>query len=69
VTTPETVIGVAWLIGMTNAFNTLETWTGSPRTSRRSLRGLRDRRLHGVNPSQPVAVLSIGICFACVAPA
>ena len=61
-----TVIGVVWLIGMTNAFNLLDNMDGLAATLAAIACAFFAIDAFTVHPSHLVAMLSLGICFACV---
>ena len=61
-----TVIGVAWLIGMTNAFNLLDNMDGLAATLAAIACAFFAVDAYTVHPSHLVALLSLAICFACV---
>jgi len=61
-----TVIGVAWLIGMTNAFNLLDNMDGLAATLAAIACAFFAIDAYTVHPSHLVALLSLGVCFACV---
>jgi UDP-GlcNAc:undecaprenyl-phosphate GlcNAc-1-phosphate transferase len=61
-----TVIGVVWLIGMTNAFNLLDNMDGLAATLAAIACVFFAIDAFTVHPSHLVATLSLGICFACV---
>jgi UDP-GlcNAc:undecaprenyl-phosphate/decaprenyl-phosphate GlcNAc-1-phosphate transferase len=61
-----TLIGVAWLIGMTNAFNLLDNMDGLAATLAAIACAFFAIDAYTVHPSHLVAVLSLGICFACI---
>jgi UDP-GlcNAc:undecaprenyl-phosphate/decaprenyl-phosphate GlcNAc-1-phosphate transferase len=61
-----TVIGVVWLIGMTNAFNLLDNMDGLAATLAAIACTFFAIDAFTVHPSHLVATLSLGICFACI---
>ena len=61
-----TLIGVVWLIGMTNAFNLLDNMDGLAATLAAIACAFFAIDAFTVHPSHLVATLSLGICFACV---
>jgi UDP-GlcNAc:undecaprenyl-phosphate GlcNAc-1-phosphate transferase len=61
-----TAIGVAWLVGMTNAFNLLDNMDGLAATLAAIACAFFAIDAYTVHPSHLVALLSLGICFACV---
>jgi UDP-GlcNAc:undecaprenyl-phosphate/decaprenyl-phosphate GlcNAc-1-phosphate transferase len=61
-----TLIGVAWLIGMTNAFNLLDNMDGLAATLAAIACAFFAIDAYTVHPSHLVALLSLGTCFACV---
>jgi UDP-GlcNAc:undecaprenyl-phosphate/decaprenyl-phosphate GlcNAc-1-phosphate transferase len=61
-----TAIGVAWLIGMTNAFNLLDNMDGLAATLAAIACAFFAIDAFTVHPSHLVATLSLGICFACL---
>jgi UDP-GlcNAc:undecaprenyl-phosphate/decaprenyl-phosphate GlcNAc-1-phosphate transferase len=61
-----TVIGVLWLVGMTNAFNLLDNMDGLAATLAAIACAFFAIDAYTVHPSHFVAVLSLGICFACL---
>jgi UDP-GlcNAc:undecaprenyl-phosphate GlcNAc-1-phosphate transferase len=61
-----TVIGVLWLVGMTNAFNLLDNMDGLAATLAAIACAFFAVDAYTVHPSHFVAVLSLGICFACL---
>ena len=61
-----TVIGVLWLVGMTNAFNLLDNMDGLAATLAAIACAFFAIDAFTVHPSHFVAVLSLGICFACL---
>jgi UDP-GlcNAc:undecaprenyl-phosphate GlcNAc-1-phosphate transferase len=60
------VIGVLWLVGMTNAFNLLDNMDGLAATLAAIACAFFAVDAYTVHPSHFVAVLSLGICFACL---
>jgi UDP-GlcNAc:undecaprenyl-phosphate GlcNAc-1-phosphate transferase len=61
-----TLIGVVWLIGMTNAFNLLDNMDGLAATLAAIACAFFAIDAFTVHPSHFVATLSLGICFACI---
>src|SRR6185437_14787399 len=61
-----TVLGVAWLIGMTNAFNLLDNMDGLAATLAAIACAFFAIDSFTVHPSHFVATLALGICFACL---
>jgi UDP-GlcNAc:undecaprenyl-phosphate GlcNAc-1-phosphate transferase len=61
-----TLIGVVWLIGMTNAFNLLDNMDGLAATLAAIACAFFAIDAFTVHPSHFVATLSLGICFACL---
>jgi UDP-GlcNAc:undecaprenyl-phosphate/decaprenyl-phosphate GlcNAc-1-phosphate transferase len=61
-----TAIGVLWLIGMTNAFNLLDNMDGLAATLAAIACAFFAVDAYTVHPSHMVAVLALGICFACL---
>jgi UDP-GlcNAc:undecaprenyl-phosphate GlcNAc-1-phosphate transferase len=61
-----TIIGVVWLIGMTNAFNLLDNMDGLAATLAAIACVFFAIDAFTVHPSHLVATLSLGICFACI---
>jgi UDP-GlcNAc:undecaprenyl-phosphate/decaprenyl-phosphate GlcNAc-1-phosphate transferase len=61
-----TVLGVVWLIGMTNAFNLLDNMDGLAATLAAIACAFFAIDAFTVHPSHLVATLSLGICFACL---
>jgi UDP-GlcNAc:undecaprenyl-phosphate GlcNAc-1-phosphate transferase len=61
-----TIIGVVWLIGMTNAFNLLDNMDGLAATLAAIACAFFAIDAFTVHPSHLVATLSLGICFACI---
>ena len=61
-----TLIGVVWLIGMTNAFNLLDNMDGLAATLAAIACAFFAIDAFTVHPSHLVATLSLGICFACI---
>ena len=61
-----TLIGVVWLIGMTNAFNLLDNMDGLAATLAAIACTFFAIDAFTVHPSHLVAALSLGICFACL---
>ena len=61
-----TVLGVLWLVGMTNAFNLLDNMDGLAATLAAIACAFFAVDAFTVHPSHIVAVLSLGICFACL---
>ncbi len=61
-----TVLGVVWLIGMTNAFNLLDNMDGLAATLAAIACTFFAIDAFTVHPSHLVATLSLGICFACL---
>ena len=60
------MIGVVWLIGMTNAFNLLDNMDGLAATLAAIACAFFAIDAFTVHPSHLVATLSLGICFACI---
>ncbi len=61
-----TALGVVWLIGMTNAFNLLDNMDGLAATLAAIACTFFAIDAFTVHPSHLVAVVSLGICFACL---
>jgi UDP-GlcNAc:undecaprenyl-phosphate GlcNAc-1-phosphate transferase len=61
-----TVIGVLWLIGMTNAFNLLDNMDGLAATLAAIACAFFAIDAFTAHPNHLVATLSLGICFACL---
>ena len=61
-----TVLGVLWLVGMTNAFNLLDNMDGLAATLAAIACAFFAIDAFTVHPSHLVAVLSLGVCFACL---
>jgi UDP-GlcNAc:undecaprenyl-phosphate GlcNAc-1-phosphate transferase len=61
-----TIIGVVWLVGMTNAFNLLDNMDGLAATLAAIACAFFAIDAFTVHPSHLVATLSLGICFACI---
>jgi UDP-GlcNAc:undecaprenyl-phosphate GlcNAc-1-phosphate transferase len=61
-----TVVGLAWLIGMTNAFNLLDNMDGLAATLAAIACTFFAIDAFTVHPNPTVAVLSLGVCFACL---
>ena len=61
-----TALGMLWLIGMTNAFNLLDNMDGLAATLATIACAFFAVDAYTVHPSHFVAVLSLGICFACL---
>jgi UDP-GlcNAc:undecaprenyl-phosphate/decaprenyl-phosphate GlcNAc-1-phosphate transferase len=60
------VIGAVWLIGMTNAFNLLDNMDGLAATLAATASAFFAIDAFTIHPSNLVATLSLGICFACL---
>jgi UDP-GlcNAc:undecaprenyl-phosphate GlcNAc-1-phosphate transferase len=61
-----TALGVLWLVGMTNAFNLLDNMDGLAATLAAIACALFALDAFTVHPNHLVAVLSLGLCFACL---
>jgi UDP-GlcNAc:undecaprenyl-phosphate/decaprenyl-phosphate GlcNAc-1-phosphate transferase len=61
-----TALGLLWLIGMTNAFNLLDNMDGLAATLAAIACIFFAIDAYTVHPSTSVALLSLGICFACI---
>jgi UDP-GlcNAc:undecaprenyl-phosphate GlcNAc-1-phosphate transferase len=61
-----TVIGVVWLIGMTNAFNLLDNMDGLAATLAATAAAFFAIDAFTVHPSDLVATLALAITFACI---
>jgi UDP-GlcNAc:undecaprenyl-phosphate/decaprenyl-phosphate GlcNAc-1-phosphate transferase len=61
-----TAIGLVWLVGMTNAFNLLDNMDGLAATLGAIACAFFAIDAFTVHPSDLVATLSLGVCFACV---
>jgi UDP-GlcNAc:undecaprenyl-phosphate/decaprenyl-phosphate GlcNAc-1-phosphate transferase len=61
-----TVIGVAWLIGITNAFNLLDNMDGLAATLAAIACVFFAIDAYTVHPSHVIALLSLALCFACL---
>jgi len=61
-----TALGVLWLVGMTNAFNLLDNMDGLAATLAAIACALFALDAFTVHPNHLIAVLSLGLCFACI---
>jgi UDP-GlcNAc:undecaprenyl-phosphate/decaprenyl-phosphate GlcNAc-1-phosphate transferase len=61
-----TAIGLVWLIGMTNAFNLLDNMDGLAATLATISCAFFAVDAFTVHPNHLIAVLSLGVCFACL---
>jgi UDP-GlcNAc:undecaprenyl-phosphate GlcNAc-1-phosphate transferase len=61
-----TLLGVVWLIGMTNAFNLLDNMDGLAATLAAIACAFFAIDAFTVHPSHLVATLSLGLCFSCI---
>jgi UDP-GlcNAc:undecaprenyl-phosphate GlcNAc-1-phosphate transferase len=61
-----TVIGVVWLMGMTNAFNLLDNMDGLAATLAAIACAFFAVDAYTVHPNHLIATLSLAICFACI---
>jgi UDP-GlcNAc:undecaprenyl-phosphate GlcNAc-1-phosphate transferase len=61
-----TVIGVAWIVGMTNAFNLLDNMDGLAATLAAIACAFFAIDAYTVHPSHLIALVSLGVCFACM---
>jgi UDP-GlcNAc:undecaprenyl-phosphate/decaprenyl-phosphate GlcNAc-1-phosphate transferase len=61
-----TVLGVAWLIGVTNAFNLLDNMDGLAATLAAIACAFFAIDAYTVDPSHLVALVSLAVCFACL---
>ena len=61
-----TALGLLWLIGMTNAFNLLDNMDGLAATLAAIACTFFAIDAYTAHPSNLVALLSLGICFACI---
>ena len=61
-----TVIGVVWIVGMTNAFNLLDNMDGLAATLAAIACSFFAIDAFTVHPSHLVATIALGICFACL---
>ena len=61
-----TAIGLTWLIGMTNAFNLLDNMDGLAATLATISCAFFAVDAFTVHPNHLIAVLSLGVCFACL---
>jgi UDP-GlcNAc:undecaprenyl-phosphate GlcNAc-1-phosphate transferase len=61
-----TVLGVVWIVAMTNAFNLLDNMDGLAATLAAIACAFFAIDAYTVHPSNLVAALSLGVCFACV---
>jgi UDP-GlcNAc:undecaprenyl-phosphate GlcNAc-1-phosphate transferase len=61
-----TALGLVWLIGMTNAFNLLDNMDGLAATLAAIACVFFAIDAYTIHPSTTIAVLSLGICFACI---
>jgi UDP-GlcNAc:undecaprenyl-phosphate GlcNAc-1-phosphate transferase len=61
-----TALGVVWLVGMTNAFNLLDNMDGLAATLAAISCALFAIDAFTVHPSHLIAVLALGLCFACL---
>jgi UDP-GlcNAc:undecaprenyl-phosphate GlcNAc-1-phosphate transferase len=60
-----TALGVLWIVGMTNAFNLLDNMDGLAATLAAIACAFFAIDAFTVHPSNMVATLSLGLCFAC----
>jgi UDP-GlcNAc:undecaprenyl-phosphate/decaprenyl-phosphate GlcNAc-1-phosphate transferase len=61
-----TAIGLVWIIGMTNAFNLLDNMDGLAATLATISCAFFAVDAFTVHPNHLIAVLSLGVCFACL---
>jgi UDP-GlcNAc:undecaprenyl-phosphate GlcNAc-1-phosphate transferase len=61
-----TILGVVWLIGLTNAFNLLDNMDGLAATLAAIACVFFTIDAYTVHPSHLIALLSLGLCFGCV---
>jgi UDP-GlcNAc:undecaprenyl-phosphate/decaprenyl-phosphate GlcNAc-1-phosphate transferase len=61
-----TAIGVLWIVGMTNAFNLLDNMDGLAATLAAIACAFFAVDAYTVHPSHVVALLALGVCFACI---
>src|SRR5436190_23665893 len=61
-----TVLGVVWLVGMTNAFNLLDNMDGLAATLATIACAFFALDAFTEHPNHLVATLSLGVCFACL---
>jgi UDP-GlcNAc:undecaprenyl-phosphate GlcNAc-1-phosphate transferase len=61
-----TILGVVWLIGLTNAFNLLDNMDGLAATLGALACVFFAIDAYTVHPSHLIALLSLGLCFGCI---
>ena len=61
-----TALGIVWLVGMTNAFNLLDNMDGLAATLAAIACAFFALDAFTAHPSHVIAVLSLGLCFACL---
>ncbi|HEX6788711.1 MAG TPA: hypothetical protein VF091_05655 [Gaiellaceae bacterium] len=61
-----TILGVVWLIGLTNAFNLLDNMDGLAATLAAIACVFFAIDAYTVHPSHLIALLSLGLCFGCI---
>ncbi len=61
-----TILGVVWLIGLTNAFNLLDNMDGLAATLAAIACVFFAIDAYTVHPSHFIALLSLGLCFGCI---
>ncbi len=61
-----TALGLVWLVGMTNAFNLLDNMDGLAATLAAIACAFFAIDAYTVHPNSLVALLSLGVCFACL---
>ncbi|HEY2372475.1 MAG TPA: hypothetical protein VGH82_07985 [Gaiellaceae bacterium] len=61
-----TILGVVWLIGLTNAFNLLDNMDGLAATLAAIACVFFAIDAYTVHPSHLIALLSLGLCFGCL---
>ncbi len=61
-----TALGFLWLVGMTNAFNLLDNMDGLAATLAAIACSFFAIDAFTIHPSDTIAVLSLGVCFACL---
>ena len=61
-----TILGIVWLIGLTNAFNLLDNMDGLAATLAAIACVFFAIDAYTVHPSHLIALLSLGLCFGCI---
>jgi UDP-GlcNAc:undecaprenyl-phosphate GlcNAc-1-phosphate transferase len=61
-----TILGVVWLVGLTNAFNLLDNMDGLAATLAAIACIFFAIDAYTVHPSHLIALLSLGLCFGCI---